>query len=65
MNIEIFDVRFSTVGIPQIPNFVGREQELAEIHHKLYSDCSNGTVVLQRLAGIGKTKSSKKWTDYR
>ena len=43
----------------QIPNFVGRE--LADIYQKLHSDGSNGTVVLQGLAGIGKTQLAVKY----
>ncbi|KAI9927541.1 hypothetical protein MW887_003159 [Aspergillus wentii] len=51
-----FDVRFSTIDIPRIPYFVGREQELVDIPKMLQDESSDGTVVLQGLPGIGKTQ---------
>ncbi|KAI8948859.1 hypothetical protein F4801DRAFT_591546 [Xylaria longipes] len=51
-----FSITFSLSDVPDIPYFVTRERELAEIRRKLSSDGSRRAVVLQGLGGIGKTQ---------
>jgi AAA+ ATPase superfamily predicted ATPase len=43
-------------NVSEVNHFVGREEELAEIHEKLSSDGRRRTVVLRGLGGIGKTQ---------
>ena len=47
---EDFSVAFSLSDVPEIEQFVAREEELAEIHS------SRRTVVLHGLGGVGKTQ---------
>ncbi|KAI3326718.1 kinesin light chain [Xylariaceae sp. AK1471] len=54
--LKEFSVPFSLNNIPEIENFVAREQELAEMHTILSSDGSRRVVVLHGLGGIGKTQ---------
>ena len=49
-------VAFSLSNVSEVNHFVAREEELAEMHKKLSSDCSRRTVVLHGLGGIGKTQ---------
>ncbi|RYC54279.1 hypothetical protein CHU98_g11933 [Xylaria longipes] len=51
-----FSITVSLSDVPDIPYFVTRERELAEIRRKLSSDGSRRAVVLQGLGGIGKTQ---------
>jgi hypothetical protein len=53
---EDFSVAFSLSDVPEIEQFVSREEELAEIHRILRGDSSRRTVVLHGLGGIGKTQ---------
>jgi ATP/maltotriose-dependent transcriptional regulator MalT len=53
---EDFSVTFSLSNVFDIENFVGREEELAEIHRTLRGDGTRRTVVLHGLGGIGKTQ---------
>src|SRR5467141_5160101 len=53
---EDFSVAFSLSNVPEIEEFVAREEELAEIHRILRGDGSRRTVVLHGLGGIGKTQ---------
>jgi len=53
---EDYSVAFSLSDIPEIEQFVAREEELAEIHRMLRGDGSRRTVVLRGLGGIGKTQ---------
>ena len=54
---EDFSVSFSLSDVPEIEQFVAREEELAEIHRTLRGDGdSRRTVVLHGLGGIGKTQ---------
>jgi AAA+ ATPase superfamily predicted ATPase len=50
-----FSAVFSLSNITDIEKFVGREEELAEIHNNLNGD-GRSTVVLHGLGGIGKTQ---------
>ena len=52
---EDFSVAFSLSDVPEIEQFVAREEELAEIHRMLRGD-SRRTVVLHGLGGVGKTQ---------
>jgi hypothetical protein len=47
INREDFSVAFSLCDVPEIEQFVAREEELAEIHRMLRGDGSRRTVVLQ------------------
>ncbi|KAN0072834.1 HET domain containing protein [Elaphomyces granulatus] len=53
---EDFSVAFSLSDIPEIEQFVAREEELAELHMALRGNGSRHTVVLHGLGGIGKTQ---------
>jgi hypothetical protein len=53
---EIFTVNFSLSGVSEIEQFVGREEELAQIHERLQHASSRRIVVLHGLGGIGKTQ---------
>ncbi|KAN0067119.1 HET domain containing protein [Elaphomyces granulatus] len=53
---ENFSVAFSLSNIPEIEEFVAREEELAKIHRILRRDGSRRIVVLHGLGGIGKTQ---------
>jgi hypothetical protein len=53
---EDFSVTFSLSDVPEIDNFVAREEELAEIHRTIRGDGGRRTVVLHGLGGIGKTQ---------
>jgi ATP/maltotriose-dependent transcriptional regulator MalT len=53
---EDFSVAFSLSDVPEIEQFVAREEELAEIHRILRGDSSRRTVILHGLGGIGKTQ---------
>jgi hypothetical protein len=53
---EDFSVAFSLSDVPEIEQFVAREEELAEIHRMLRGDGSRRTVVLHGLGGVGKTQ---------
>ena len=55
---EDFSVTFNLSDVPDIENFVAREEELAEMHRRLRSDGSRRSVVLHGLGGIGKTQLS-------
>lgn len=55
-NYEDFSVTFSLSDVYDIENFVGREQELADMHRTLSRDGSRTTIVLHGLGGIGKTQ---------
>jgi hypothetical protein len=56
INREDFSVAFSLCDVPEIEQFVAREEELAEIHRMLRGDGSRRTVVLHGLGGVGKTQ---------
>ena len=56
INREDFSVAFSLSDVPEIEQFVAREEELVEIHRMLHGDGSRRTVVLHGLGGIGKTQ---------
>src|ERR1700684_1605649 len=58
INREDFSVSFSLSDVPEIEQFVAREEELTEIHRTLRGDGSRRTVVLHGLGGIGKTQLS-------
>jgi hypothetical protein len=51
-----FSVTFSLSDVPEIEQFVAREEELVEIHKMLRGDGSRRTVVLNGLGGVGKTQ---------
>ncbi|KAH7010871.1 P-loop containing nucleoside triphosphate hydrolase protein [Microdochium trichocladiopsis] len=51
-----FLISFSLSGVPETPNFVARDGEVAEMRRMLCSDGSRCTVVLHGLGGIGKTQ---------
>jgi hypothetical protein len=51
-----FSVSFSLSDVPEIEQFVAREEELTEIHRMLRGDGSRRTVVLHGLGGVGKTQ---------
>ena len=53
---EDFSVAFSLSDVPEIEQFVAREEELAEIYRILRGDGGRRTVVLHGLGGIGKTQ---------
>jgi AAA ATPase domain len=53
---EDFSVAFSLSDVPEIEQFVAREEELAEIHRMLCGDGSRRTVFLHGLGGVGKTQ---------
>ena len=54
---EDFSISFSLSGIPEVENFVGREEEFAKIDETFQGDGSHRkTVTLQGLGGIGKTQ---------
>ena len=53
---ENFSVAFSLSDVPEIEQFVEREEELAEIHRMLCGDGSRRTVFLHGLGGVGKTQ---------
>lgn len=55
-NTARFDVQFSILNMPKHSFFVGRNQELAEIHEHLRATRFKQTVVLKGLGGIGKTQ---------
>ncbi|KAN0073072.1 HET domain containing protein [Elaphomyces granulatus] len=59
---EDFSVAFSLSDVPEIEQFVAREEELAEIHMALRGDGSRHTVVLHGLGGIGKTQLTIAYT---
>lgn len=52
----MFSISFSLAHIPRTDNFVGRQEELKNIHKLLQSNGSRRTVVLHGLGGIGKTQ---------
>ncbi|KAN0072671.1 P-loop containing nucleoside triphosphate hydrolase protein [Elaphomyces granulatus] len=56
INREDFSVAFSLCNVPEIEQFVAREEELAEMHRMLRGDGSRRTVVLHGLGGVGKTQ---------
>jgi hypothetical protein len=56
INREDFSVSFSLSDVPEIEQFVAREEELAEMHRMLLGDGSRRTVVLHGLGGVGKTQ---------
>lgn len=52
-----FSISFSLSEVPEIEQFVGREEELAKIKENFQGDGSHRkTVLLQGLGGIGKTQ---------
>src|ERR1700740_3536984 len=53
---EDFSVALSLSDVPEIEQFVAREEELAEINRTLRGDGGRRTVVLHGLGGIGKTQ---------
>ena len=53
---EDFSVAFSLSDVPEIEEFLAREEELTEIHRMLDGDGSRRTVVLHGLGGVGKTQ---------
>ena len=53
---EDFSVTFSLSDVPEIEQFVAREEELGEIHRMLRGGGSRRTVVLHGLGGVGKTQ---------
>ncbi|KAJ3575070.1 hypothetical protein NPX13_g4158 [Xylaria arbuscula] len=53
---EEFSVPFSLHGVPEISQFVAREQELAKMRDTLQSDGHRRVVVLHGLGGMGKTQ---------
>jgi len=53
---EFFSIGFSLSDVSQTERFVGRQEELAEIHKTLSDDDTRRTVVLNGLGGIGKTQ---------
>jgi ATP/maltotriose-dependent transcriptional regulator MalT len=53
---EDFSIAFSLSDVPEIEEFVAREEELIEIHRMLRGDGSRRTVVLHGLGGVGKTQ---------
>jgi ATP/maltotriose-dependent transcriptional regulator MalT len=53
---EDFSVAFSLSDVPEIEQFVAREEELTEIQRLLRGDGSRRTVVLHGLGGVGKTQ---------
>src|ERR1051326_692661 len=54
-DFEQFIVSFDRLAIPEPAQFVGRENELAEMHRLLHGK-SRSVVVLHGLGGIGKTQ---------
>ena len=68
-NTARFDVQFSILNMPKHSFFVGRNQELAEIHEHLRATHLKQTVVLKGLGGIGKTQlaaayAMKHWQEF-
>ncbi|KIN06945.1 hypothetical protein OIDMADRAFT_150200 [Oidiodendron maius Zn] len=59
---EEFSVAFSLSDVSDIDYFVGREEELVEMHRKLSSDGGHRTVALHGLGGIGKTQLAVAYT---
>ena len=53
---ESFDVNFSIPEVLGTEHFVGRHEQLIEIHEKLKNDGSRKIVVLHGLGGMGKTQ---------
>jgi hypothetical protein len=53
---EDFSVAFSLSDVPEIEQFVAREEELRQIHRMLRGEGSRRTVVLHGLGGVGKTQ---------
>ena len=53
-----FSVTFSLSDVPEIEQFVAREEELRQIHRmlRIRGDSSRHTVVLHGLDGVGKTQ---------
>jgi hypothetical protein len=51
-----FALPFSLAGVAEAHQFVGREQELEDIHNSLGGDGRRRTVVLHGLGGMGKTQ---------
>ena len=60
INREDFSVAFSLSDIPEIEQFVAREDELAEIHRMLRGDGSHRTVVLHAYGSFHLTASNKR-----
>jgi hypothetical protein len=52
---EDFSVAFSLSDVSDVEHFVGRKEELEEIHGTLNGDSGRRTSVLYGLGGIGKT----------
>jgi Cdc6-like AAA superfamily ATPase len=52
------NIPFSVVGVAEAPHFVGREQELENIHNSLAGDGRRRTVVLHGRGGMGKTQTA-------
>ena len=53
---EDFSVAFSLSDVPEIEQFVAREEELRQIHRMLRGEGPRRTVVLHGLGGVGKTQ---------
>ncbi|KAH6658642.1 hypothetical protein BKA67DRAFT_591492 [Truncatella angustata] len=57
-----FSAAFSLFEVPEIQQFVAREEEIAEMRTSLRSDGSRRSVVLHGLGGIGKTQLAVAYT---
>ncbi|KAH8203664.1 hypothetical protein TruAng_002194 [Truncatella angustata] len=57
-----FSVSFSLSEVFEVPHFVAREREIAEMRRTLSSDGSRRVVVLHGLGGIGKTQLAVAYT---
>ncbi|KAK9423613.1 putative Tetratricopeptide repeat domain protein [Seiridium unicorne] len=57
-----FSISFSLSEVFEVPHFVAREREIAEIRRTLSSDGSRRVVVLHGLGGIGKTQLAVAYT---
>lgn len=55
---QTFAIPLSLAGVAEAPRFVGRGQELEDIHSSLAGDGRRRTVVLHGLGGIGKTQTT-------
>jgi hypothetical protein len=54
--ITLFTVQSSVLEVSPVDHFVGRSDELADIHKKLQHNSSRKTVVVHGLGGMGKTQ---------
>ncbi|KAK6384171.1 hypothetical protein LTR81_027439 [Elasticomyces elasticus] len=60
-----FSLPFSGTGMRGVDKFVGRSDELKDIHAALVGDGSRRTVILNGLGGIGKTQLAVTYAKHR